>query len=94
MNHRSTGTRFAIPPAATATVPSTTMTVAVIRLVGAKYALVVIGELTMQRDDDRGGIGGADQVPAGETGRVADRHLAAGRPLCLSGVGHGTKVAR
>ena len=55
----------------------------------------VKGELTVQRDDDRSGIGGADQVTAGETGRIAESHLAAGRPLLrLSGVGHGTKVAR
>jgi hypothetical protein len=49
----------------------------------------------VQRDDDRSGIGGADQVTAGETGRISESHLAAGRPLLrLPGVGHGTKVAR
>ena len=56
--------------------------------------LRVIGELTVQRDDDRGGIGGADQVTAGEAGRVADSHPAADHPLRLPGFGHGTKVAR
>jgi hypothetical protein len=51
------------------------------------------GELTVQRYDDRGGIGSTDQVAASEAGSIVNRYPAAGRPLRWSGFGHGNKVA-
>ena len=68
---------------------------AAVGLLNPKYARAWSVNWPCSGTTDRGGIRDSpDQVTARESGRIADRHVAAGHALRSSGVGHGTKVAR